>query len=100
MRYATFSTADDPTPRLGAVFGDRMADARLVLGPPPSSSDVWTLLELVQSGRDTWAESALRLNTAASAQALTAHARLADVRWHAPLPRPRKNVVCLGLPCD
>ncbi len=34
---------------------------------------------------------------ASSEKTFAAHYRLADVRWHAPLPRPSKNVMCLGL---
>jgi 2-keto-4-pentenoate hydratase/2-oxohepta-3-ene-1,7-dioic acid hydratase in catechol pathway len=96
MRYATFSTSDDPTPRLGAVFADRMADVRR-LPAGPSSADVLSLADLIQSGPDVWQRSAERIDSASSQKGFTAHYRLADVRWHAPIPRPGKNVICLGL---
>jgi 2-keto-4-pentenoate hydratase/2-oxohepta-3-ene-1,7-dioic acid hydratase in catechol pathway len=96
MRYATFSTADDPTPRLGAVLGDKMAD----IGRLPGAvlpADVLTLPDLIRSGPDAWRRTAERIDSASSGKAFTAHYGLADIRWHAPIPRPRKNVVCLGL---
>src|SRR5688572_2366534 len=95
MRYATFSTTDDPTPRLGAVFADTMVDVRKLPGDPTSGA--LTVSDLIQSGRDNWRRTAQRLQSATSEKAVSAHYRLADVRWHAPLPRPRKNVICLGL---
>jgi len=94
MRYATFSTADDPTPRLGAVFSDWMADISKLAGGPPATL---TLPDLIQSGPHSWRRAAERLQSASSEKGFTGHYRLADVRWHAPLPRPRKNVICLGL---
>lgn len=95
MRYATFSTTDDPTPRLGAVIADTMVDIQKL--PGGSSAGVLTLSDLIQSGPDSWQQTARRLQSATSEKATTARYRLADVRWHAPLPRPRKNVICLGL---
>src|SRR5687768_11951783 len=96
MRYATFSTSDDFRPRLGAVFEDGMADARQIQGGP-SPSDVWTVADLIQSGPEGWQRTAEWMHSASSEKSFTPHYRLADVRWHAPIPRPRKNVVCLGL---
>lgn len=96
MRYATFSTADNPTPRLGAVLGDKMADIGRLPGAA-SPADVLTLPDLIRSGPDVWRRTAERIDSASSGKAFTAHYGPADIRWHAPLPRPRKNVVCLGL---
>ena len=96
MRYATFSTIDDPTPRLGAVFGDGMTDVRK-LPDGPSSFDIRTLPDLIQSGPEAWQQTAQRLNSASSEKSFAAHYRLTAVRWHAPIPRPRKNVMCVGL---
>src|SRR5688572_21953019 len=85
MRYATFSLSTDATPRLGAVRGDRLID--LTAGGGPVS-----LLALVQAGPAEWQRTRERVNAATG----TGHA-LADVRLHAPIPRPLKNVFCLGL---
>jgi 2-keto-4-pentenoate hydratase/2-oxohepta-3-ene-1,7-dioic acid hydratase in catechol pathway len=94
MRYATFSTGDDPTPRLGALFADTIVDVGRLPGGA-SSSGIRSLSDLIQSGPEAWRRVAERLQSASSDT--SSGYRLADVRWHAPLPRPRKNVFCLGL---
>ena len=55
MRYAMFSTADDPTPRLAVVHAGRITDVQRLL--PGADSIPRTLLELIQSGRDGWPRS-------------------------------------------
>jgi len=92
MRYAMFSTADDPTPRLAVLHAGGIADVQKLLArsdPAPR-----TVLELVQSGRDGWRRTAERLSARFSEISV---AGATDVRWHAPIPRPLKNIVCLGL---
>ena len=97
MRYATFSLSHDPSPRVGALTGERVVELRALIGaqwkgkgPLPSS-----LLELIDGGPDVWqriaslAEGTLRQGPGSYP--------LDQVRLHAPIPRPRKNVVCLGL---
>ena len=88
MRYATFSLPSDPALRLGAVVGDRMMDvAAVTAGDAPAS-----LLALVQAGPVAWQ----RVQDAITASAPGGHA-FSEIRWHAPIPRPLKNVFCLGL---
>jgi 2-keto-4-pentenoate hydratase/2-oxohepta-3-ene-1,7-dioic acid hydratase in catechol pathway len=91
MRYATFSTTADPAPRLGAVQAGGLIDvgdaARRAAATVPR-----TLLELIQAGPD--AERRVR-EIVLSAQ--TDGHPAADVRWHAPIPRPSKNIFCMGL---
>ena len=82
MRYATFSTSSDPSPRLGAVIGDRIVE----IASAPS------LLALIQQGPDGWRRAA----AAAAAPGQSGHPA-GDIRWHSPIPRPLKNVFCLGL---
>jgi 2-keto-4-pentenoate hydratase/2-oxohepta-3-ene-1,7-dioic acid hydratase in catechol pathway len=77
MRFATFSLAGDSTARVGLVRGDVVVDLKRP-----------TLVELIRSGPAAWRD--------ASADTSNGHA-LRDVRLHAPIPRPRKNIVCLGL---
>jgi len=85
MRYVTFSLSSDPTPRLGALRGDRVLDLSANGGPP-------SLLALIQAGPAQWQRAA------AVAEAMgDAGRELAGVRLHAPIPRPLKNVFCLGL---
>jgi 2-keto-4-pentenoate hydratase/2-oxohepta-3-ene-1,7-dioic acid hydratase in catechol pathway len=71
MRYATFSSSSDPRLRPGLVEGDRVVE----LGAP-------TLLDVIRAGEGAFARGA-------------SHAR-SDVRLHAPIPRPLKNVFCVG----
>jgi 2-keto-4-pentenoate hydratase/2-oxohepta-3-ene-1,7-dioic acid hydratase in catechol pathway len=88
MRYLTFSTTTDPSPRLGFLQGDRVVEAPT----DRSGSEPRSLLELVQAGPDAWARMA---NAAAGADAVRSYDPKA-VRWHAPIPRPAKNVFCVG----
>ena len=75
MRYLTFSAPEDPTPRLGVVDGER------VVALPG------TLVDYIRSGSRETRPS--RHNNAATY-------RLDQIRWHAPIPRPSKNVFCVG----
>ena len=85
MRYVTFSLPSAPTPRLGALRGDRVLDLSANGGPP-------SLLALIQAGPAQWQRAA------AVAEALgDTGLALDSVRLHAPIPRPLKNVFCLGL---
>jgi 2-keto-4-pentenoate hydratase/2-oxohepta-3-ene-1,7-dioic acid hydratase in catechol pathway len=94
-----WSTPKDPTPRLGVVHAGGIADVKALLlpgksvGPAPA-----TLLELIEAGPGEWRRIAGIISSALSGPAASsASYRLQDVRWHAPIPRPRKNIVCLGL---
>ena len=92
MKYAMFSLGFDPAPRLGLLRGDTIVD--LKTATPRTWPDApTTLLDLIQRGPDAWARMA-EIGTGAT----SAHSHLAaNVRWHAPIPRPTKNVFCLGL---
>jgi 2-keto-4-pentenoate hydratase/2-oxohepta-3-ene-1,7-dioic acid hydratase in catechol pathway len=91
MKYMTFSTAADPAPRLGALHDDHVID--LAVAAPRTWPDApTTLLALVERGPDAWR----RMRELAATPGLPRHASAA-VTWHAPIPRPRKNVFCLGL---
>ncbi len=57
-------------------------------GPVPA-----TLLELIQQGPDAWQ----RMHDLLNGSAGTVEHSLDEIRWHAPIPRPGKNVFCLGL---
>jgi len=85
MRYVTFSLSADPTPRLGALRGHRVLDLSVNGGPP-------SLLALIQAGPAQWQRAA------AVSEAMGDAGHMLDaVRLHAPIPRPLKNVFCLGL---
>jgi 2-keto-4-pentenoate hydratase/2-oxohepta-3-ene-1,7-dioic acid hydratase in catechol pathway len=100
MKYATFSLSHDPSHRLGVVVGDRVTELRALVGaqwkgkgPLPSS-----MLELIDGGPRVWtriesmARESLRPQRSPEGSFL-----LEKVRLHAPVSRPRKNIVCLGL---
>jgi 2-keto-4-pentenoate hydratase/2-oxohepta-3-ene-1,7-dioic acid hydratase in catechol pathway len=92
MKYATYSLPHDPAPRLGIVGDGVMIDAADAVrarwdGEPPT-----TLLALVQGGPSVW--DRMRQTLDASPEH-NGHP-LPSIRWHAPIPRPRKNVLCLG----
>src|SRR5689334_10226329 len=90
MRYAMFSLPGDTEPRLGVVQDNQVLDLKTVGGSgqlPP------TLLSLVQGGPDAWQRVRQLVDKATG---VTRHA-LDDVRLHAPIPRPGKNIVCLGM---
>lgn len=92
MRYAMFSLPTDPRPRLGIVRGDAVVDVSSLSGqwpgPIPDS-----LFSLIEQGPDAWR----RMRDLSDHAADAATHRLPTIRWHAPIPRPRKNVVCLGM---
>ena len=91
MKYATFSLVSDPALRLGLVRGDHVVDLNAALARSWSDAPS-TLLALIQAGPDAWQ----RMRAfAADASGAPSHPG-SSIRWHAPIPRPSKNVFCLG----
>jgi 2-keto-4-pentenoate hydratase/2-oxohepta-3-ene-1,7-dioic acid hydratase in catechol pathway len=95
MRYATFSLATDSTPRLGVVHANGIFDVAPLVGDDWPGAVPGSLVALVQSGPDTWRRLADLLARRFVGGALPEQPQA--VRWHAPIPRPTKNIVCLGL---
>ena len=94
MRYLTFSTTTNPLPRLGALIGSRILDLQAAqVDGRRAAPD--TLLELIHQGPEAWkfandvAAAEIRLKPDSTYG-------MDDVRWHAPIPRPLKNVFCVG----
>lgn len=91
MKYAMFSPGFDPAPRLGLLRGDVLVDLKT------ASARDWpdappTLVDLIHRGPEAWQRMA-----SIGAEASSAHSHAAStVKWHAPIPRPAKNVFCLG----
>ena len=85
MKYLMFSTERNPTPRLGVLRDAGIVEVRTHA----------TLLALIREGRDAWRRAADAAGAEPSNAGVT-HGR-DDVRWHAPIPRPLKNIFCLGL---
>ncbi|MCC6176862.1 MAG: fumarylacetoacetate hydrolase family protein [Chloroflexi bacterium] len=87
MRLVTFRDADGAE-RLGAVAGDRVVDlAKASNGDLPAS-----MLGLIEAG-----PSGLDRAREAAEQGASSSVALASVTLLAPIPRPRRNVFCLGL---
>jgi 2-keto-4-pentenoate hydratase/2-oxohepta-3-ene-1,7-dioic acid hydratase in catechol pathway len=92
MRYATFSDRSNPTPRLGIVRGDRIIDAAAVIGAGWRGPAPTGLLDLIRQGPEAWD----RMRELSEAAAGDSSRPLGDVMFEAPIPRPLKNVFCLG----
>jgi len=90
VRYATFSLPQSPGPRLGIVNGDTITD---IASLDRSGTTPTSLLALVQAGPDAWHHVR---DVVATATTMVGYP-LTAVRLHAPIPRPTKNVICLGL---
>ena len=90
MRYATFSLTSDPAPRLGIVRGDRLVDFAALAGGRWPGTVPSTLLALIQQGPDAWQRAGELAGGDGPSHAAS------EVRWHAPIPRPLKNVFCVG----
>jgi len=93
MRILTFTRGTDPSHRLGVLTtGDAILDlsewARSV--PRPVPFDTSDTLSLIAAGPSVWDEI---VRAARSAGPTVARE---EVRVVAPIPRPRKNVVCVG----
>jgi 2-keto-4-pentenoate hydratase/2-oxohepta-3-ene-1,7-dioic acid hydratase in catechol pathway len=92
MKYVTFSIGNDSTFRLGVLAADGgIVDVAKTIGSRWTGQLPANLLELIRSGPDAWRRMADLVAGAAATH------RAADVRWHAPIPRPSKNIFCLGL---
>jgi 2-keto-4-pentenoate hydratase/2-oxohepta-3-ene-1,7-dioic acid hydratase in catechol pathway len=97
MRLLTYER--DGAPRLGLLIGDRVADmaeASRALGDGPLPNSMLVFID----GGDAALERARALlgSLSADRSALERHSRpLADVRLLAPVQRPRRNLVCVGL---
>ncbi len=89
MKLATFSPLPSGQPRPGLVVDDkRVVDIPAALG---AGEDTATMLGIIRAG----APMLERLRALAAKPPASAIA-LADVKLHAPIPRPAKNVFCVG----
>ncbi len=78
--------------------GDQLLDLRTLVGGRWGGSFPAGMQEFIEAGPEAWHKMAELAGPAASPNPPTdAIASLDHVRWLAPIPRPRKNVVCLGL---
>ncbi len=91
MKLVTYSPAAGGTPRPGLLLdGDHIVDIAANAAATPGV-DFSTMLGIVQGGAP--ARKAL---DALAARPPAATVALRDVKLHAPIPRPAKNVFCVG----
>lgn len=104
MKLATFATRDLPYARLGVVRDDAIVDVDLAaraLNVTPFENTL-DLIEQREQGMQTVqaifqkAGNRSFLDVRTFSEIGAAHT-LSEVRLFAPIPRPRKNVICLGL---
>jgi 2-keto-4-pentenoate hydratase/2-oxohepta-3-ene-1,7-dioic acid hydratase in catechol pathway len=88
MKLVTYSPLPSGQPRPGILVGQRIVDIPAALGASEASS---TMLGLIRAGAPM-----LEKLRALAARKDAATVALADVRLHAPIPRPSKNVFCVG----
>jgi 2-keto-4-pentenoate hydratase/2-oxohepta-3-ene-1,7-dioic acid hydratase in catechol pathway len=89
MKLATFSPLPSGNPRPGLVIdGRKIVDIPALLG---ADDDTTTMLGIIRAG----APMLERLRALAAKPPVEATS-LADVKLHAPIPRPTKNVFCVG----
>ena len=89
MKLCTFSPLPSGNPRPGLVIDDkRVVDIPAALG---ASADTNTMLGIIRAGAPMLA----RLRELAAKSTVNS-AALSDVKLHAPIPRPAKNVFCVG----
>lgn len=88
MKLVTYSPLPSGEPRPGLLLGKRIVDLPAALGAGP---DTATMLGLVRAG-----PSMLERLREVERTPPEPCVELADVRLHAPIPRPSKNVFCVG----
>jgi 2-keto-4-pentenoate hydratase/2-oxohepta-3-ene-1,7-dioic acid hydratase in catechol pathway len=96
MRYVTFSFRDDHTPRLGVIDGSEIVDLQSLSAPTGFGQLPGTITDLIRMGPAHWARVREMLVTELPRHDGLRH-RFDEVRWHAPIARPAKNIFCLGL---
>ena len=104
MKFVSFSSAAIPKPHLGLVQHDEILDVDLaahaltIIGPDQMQDlidkyDTWK--QLLKSIMDKMAGR--RFSEVKTFSSIGAVHTLDDVELAAPIPRPRKNIMCLGL---
>jgi 2-keto-4-pentenoate hydratase/2-oxohepta-3-ene-1,7-dioic acid hydratase in catechol pathway len=94
MKFVTFR--EDKSDRIGVFVGDsEILDLTRATGDPCMDS----MLELIEAGPPALETATRRIEEAQSDRSGMAGFLLpvADVQLRAPIPRPRKNVICVGL---
>ncbi|MBI3895347.1 MAG: fumarylacetoacetate hydrolase family protein [Acidobacteria bacterium] len=98
MKYATYSSFAESIPCLSVVNANRILNIRQLVGKQWGGHLPESLLEFIQMGPAIWRRMSMLVGECLL-QPLSpgiGHS-LEEVRLHAPIPRPAKNIVCLGL---
>jgi 2-keto-4-pentenoate hydratase/2-oxohepta-3-ene-1,7-dioic acid hydratase in catechol pathway len=94
MRLVTYESSDGR--RLGAVVEDTVLDLpRAAAAQGTSLPD--TMLDFIAAGPDVWGRARDLVASAGQGNRPGQASALSDVKLLAPIPRPPKNVFCLGL---
>ena len=96
MRYLTFSFKDDHTKRLGVIDGGEIVDLQSLSAPTGFGQLPGSLIDLLAMGPAHWARVAQMLKEELPRHDGLRHT-VEEIRWHAPIPRPARNIICLGL---
>jgi len=89
LKLVTYSTLPAGRPQPGVLLdGNRIADIGAALG---ESAETTSVLAIVQSG-----PAAIEKLRGLATKPPSSTVALADVKLHAPIPRPAKNVFCVG----
>ena len=88
MKLATFSPLPSGQPRPGILLDKRLIDIPAALGAAEATS---TMLGIIRAGAPM-----LKRLRALAAKKDAATLDLTEVKLHAPIPRPSKNVFCVG----
>ena len=92
MRYVTYSLRNENIQQIGVVHENRVLPLRKLAGDQWAGPFPSGLLEFIQIGPEAWRRMALL----AGGFSCREQYPLEEVRLHAPIPRPAKNVICLG----
>ncbi|MEQ1575640.1 MAG: fumarylacetoacetate hydrolase family protein [Vicinamibacterales bacterium] len=96
MRYVTFSSQDDSTQRLGVIDGGEVVDVQSLSSSSGFGELPRSLIEFIGMGSVFWGGVADMLAKELPRHRSGRHA-FDRIHWHAPIPRPAKNIFCLGL---
>lgn len=94
MKLVTYTTGSDQ--RLGFLKNDVVVDI-VNLGEKTNNSFPATMLELIDSGDDMLKKIADASTNVTENVLASASLPLADIKLLAPIPRPRKNIIGIGL---
>ena len=100
MRYVTFSAAGDASQRLGVMHDSTVTDVGSLSSVANAPALPGSLVDLVRQGPAAWRRLSDFLEATLSAPSTASrHGRaypVGEIRLHAPIPRPAKNVFCVG----